>query len=164
MDSFKYLSPASAMIVKSLIALARREPVPWTSLRRPLNEATVALVSTAGLSVKGDPPFDAEAERRNPWWGDPSYRVIPRDTAEADIVASHLHIETAYLYEDLDVALPLRRLAELEVEGVIGRSAPSHYSFMGYLLDPSDFLEATVPAIIAEMRRDGVDAAIFVPV
>ena len=106
-DSYRYLSPASEAIVKTMIALAPRDPVPWTPLRRPLSEATVALVSTAGLSMLADPPFDAEGERQNPWWGDPSYRVIPRTATEADIVASHLHIETGYIQQDLDVALPL---------------------------------------------------------
>ena len=163
-DSFRYLSPASKAIMKTMIALAPRDPVPWTPLPRPLSEATVALVSTAGLSMLADPPFDAEGERQNPWWGDPSYRVIPRTATEADIVASHLHIETAYLRQDLDVVLPLRRLAEAEAEGRIGRVAPSHYSFMGYLLDPTEFLERSVPAMIERMRAEAVDAAVFVPV
>jgi D-proline reductase (dithiol) PrdB len=147
-----------------MIAMASRDPVPWTPLPRPLGEATVALVSTAGLSMLADSPFDAEAERQNPWWGDPSYRVIPRTATEADIVVSHLHIETAYLQEDLEVALPLRLLAEAEAEGRIGRVAPSHYSFMGYLLDPAKFLEHSVPAMIERMRVEAVDAAVFVPV
>ncbi len=163
-DSFRYLSPASGKIVKTMIAMAPRDRVPWTRLPRPLREATVALVSTAGLSMLADPPFDAEGERQNPWWGDPSYRVIPRTATEADIVASHLHIEPAYLQQDLDVALPLRRLAEAEAEGRIGRVAPSHYSFMGYLLDPTEFLERSVPAMIERMCAEDVDAAVFVPV
>ncbi len=163
-DSFRYLSPASAKIVKTMIAMASRDPVPWTPLPRPLGEATVALISTAGVSMLADPPFDAEGERQNPWWGDPSYRIIPRTATEADIVASHLHIETAYLQQDLDVALPLRRLAEAEAEGRIGRVAPSHYSFMGYLLDPTEFLEHSVPAMIERMHAEAVDAAVFVPV
>ncbi|MBI4607483.1 MAG: hypothetical protein HY726_00560 [Candidatus Rokubacteria bacterium] len=163
-DSFKYLNPASAMLVKSLIARGPWEPVPWAPLRRRLEEATVTLVSTAGISVKGDPPFDGEGERRNPWWGDPSYRVIPRTSTARDVVVSHLHIETRYITEDLNVALPLERLAELEHSGRIGRAAPSHYSFMGYLLDPTEFLTSTVPPMIERMRAEGVDAAIFIPV
>src|SRR5919198_1161305 len=63
-DSYKYLSPASTRIVQSLIARAQRETARWTPLRRPLSEATVSLVSTAGISLKGDPPFDVEGERR----------------------------------------------------------------------------------------------------
>jgi D-proline reductase (dithiol) PrdB len=163
-DSFRYLSPASAKIVKTMIAMAPRDPVPWTPLARPLSEATVALVSTAGLSMLADRPFDADGERQNPWWGDPSYRVISHGATEADIVASHLHIDTAYLQQDLDAALPLRRLAEAAAEGRIGRVASSHYSFMGYLLDPTQFLERSVPAMIERMRAEGVDAAILVPV
>jgi len=42
-DSFRYLSPASVTIVKTMIAMAPRHPVPWAPLRRPLGEATVAL-------------------------------------------------------------------------------------------------------------------------
>lgn len=163
-DSFRYLSPASKAIVKSMIASAPTDPVPWTPLPRPLSEATVTLVSTAGLSMVADPPFDAEGERQNPWWGDPSYRVIPGAATEGDIIASHLHIDTAYIEQDLDVALPLRRLAEVQAEGRIGRVAPSHYSFMGYLLDPTEFLDRSVPAMIDRMRAEGVDVAIFVPV
>lgn len=96
-DSFKYLNPASAQVVKGFIDRAPREPAPWTPLRRPLREATIALVSSAGLSLRGGLPFDAEGERRNPWWGDPSYRVIPRSSRTGDVVASHLHIDTTYL-------------------------------------------------------------------
>lgn len=163
-DSYKYLSPASTMVVKSLIARAPRDPVPWTPLRRPLEEATVALVSTAGISMQSDPPFDADGERRNPWWGDPSYRVIPRTATVRDVIVSHLHIDPWYILEDLNVALPVDRLAGMEYRREIGRAAPSHYSFMGYLLDPTEFLASTVPALIARMRAESVDAAVFVPV
>jgi D-proline reductase (dithiol) PrdB len=163
-DSFRYLSPTSTAIVKMLIARARREPIPWAPLRRPLSEATITLVSTAALSMSTEAPFDTQGERANPWWGDPSYRVIPRTVTERDIVASHLHIEAAYVHYDLDVALPLRRLDELVRAGLVGGVAPSHYSFQGYLLDPTEFLATSVPAMVEKMKREAVDAAVFVPV
>jgi len=163
-DSFRYLSPTSTAIVKMLIARAPAEPIPWAPLPRPLAEATIALVSTAALSMATDAAFDTEGERANPWWGDPSYRIIPRTATERDIVASHLHIESAYLHDDLDVALPLRRLEELVRGGLVGGAAPSHYSFQGYLLDPSEFLAASVPAMVEQMKREAVDAAVFIPV
>jgi D-proline reductase (dithiol) PrdB len=165
-DSFKYLSPTSTTIARMLIARSSRvtEPIPWAPLRTDLSEATVALVSTAALSMKSDLGFDTEGERANPWWGDPSYRIIPQSATSQDIVASHLHIETSYLLEDLDVALPLRRLDELSQIGFVGQSAPSHYSFQGYLLDPAEFLASSVPALVAQMKREAVDVAVFVPV
>jgi hypothetical protein len=58
---------------------------PWTPLRKPLAESTVAFVSSAGIARLGDPAFDQEHERRDPWWGDPSYRLIPRGTRTAEV-------------------------------------------------------------------------------
>jgi len=46
-------------------------PIPWTPLRRALEQCTIALLSTAGVALRGDKPFDQERERKNPWWGDP---------------------------------------------------------------------------------------------
>jgi D-proline reductase (dithiol) PrdB len=163
-DSFRYLSLTSIAVVKMLIARASRDSIPWSPLRRPLAEAAVALISTGALSMSDDAAFDAQGERGNPWWGDPSYRVIPRTATERDVTASHLHIETAYLRQDLDVALPLRRLEELAQAGFVGSVAPSHYSFQGYLLDPTEFLATSVPAMIDRMKAEAVDVAVFVPV
>jgi hypothetical protein len=148
-------------------AWAAREPereIPWQPLEKPLSEARVALVSTAGLALNGDTPFDQEGERRNPWWGDASFRVLPADTRTGDATSYHLHIDTSVPHEDLDSVMPLARLAELATLGFIGSSAPSHYSFMGYILKPRELLERSAPAMIERMQREGVDAALLVPV
>ncbi|MBN1209075.1 MAG: hypothetical protein JXB05_29725 [Myxococcaceae bacterium] len=60
--------------------------------------------------------------------------------------------------------LPIRRLEELQAEGVIGGVAPSHYSFMGFLLKPREFLERSVPAMIARLKQEAVDVVALVPV
>lgn len=64
---------------------------------------------------------------------------------------------------DLDVVLPMRRLAELSREGVVGRPAATHYSVMGYILEPTELVEKTAPAIAELMRGERVDAAALVP-
>ncbi len=60
--------------------------------------------------------------------------------------------------------LPLGRLQELEQLGEIGRSAPRHYSIMGYLLKPEQMLRESVPAMIESLRQDQVDVVLLVPV
>ena len=164
-DSFRFLSLPSKRIVKAWIA---REPVateiPWTPLTKRLGQATVALVTTAAVALKADRPFDQEGERRNPWWGDPTCRVLPRDATERDVALYHLHIDTSYAERDLNCVLPLERLLELETAREIGRSAPSHYSFMGYLLDPRELVEVHLPPVIRRMKAEGVDVALLVPV
>lgn len=164
-DSYRYLDFATRQIIKAWVAREAqgRRPIPWTPMTKPLAECTVALVSTAGVAHLDDLPFDQEGERRNPWWGDPSYRTIPLGTTERDVKLYHMHIDTRFGQEDLDVVLPMRRLRELSEEGVVGRPADTHYSIMGYQLRPQVLEGETAPAIARELKRRGVDAAALVP-
>ena len=140
-------------------------PIPWAPLRVPLSEAKVALLSTAGISMRDDRPFDMELERRNPMRGDPSHRRLRADAKSADVVANHLHIDTGYIRRDLDVALPLQRLRELVDAGLVGAMAESHYSTMGYQGNDTSELEAkSAPAIAERMRSEEVDLALLAPV
>ena len=163
MDSFKFLDFATRKVMQ---AWTNREPVRppvWTPLEKPLAAARIALISSAGIARHDQPPFDRDGERRNPWWGDPSHRVLPRGTTECSVRLYHMHIETRHGEQDLDCVLPLRRLEEAQRAGVIGSVAPSHYSFMGYLLDAEEFLTETVPKIVAQMKSEEVDAAVLIP-
>ena len=162
-DSYRFLDFISRQVLKAWVEREQMRPIPWTPLPKPLAQSTVALVSSAGVVVKGDPPFDQERERQNPWWGDPSYRVVPHGTAGEDVDLFHMHIDTRFAEEDLDVVLPMRRLGELVRDGVVGRSAQSHYSIMGYILRPGELEEVTAPAIAARMKSEGVDATVLVP-
>lgn len=162
-DSYRFLDFASRQVMKAWAA--RQEPgvIPFTPLSKPLSECTVALVSTAGIARTDDRPFDQEGERRNPWWGDPSYRLIPLGTTEQDVRLYHMHIDPRFGQSDLDVVLPMRRLTELAADGVVKRPAMTHYSLMGFILDPTVLVTETAPAIAAHMRSEGVDAAALVP-
>ena len=162
-DSYRFLDAMTAKLVRSWIDREPRREVPWTPLAKPLNESTVAMLSSAGLALASDRPFDQEGERRNPWWGDPSFRVIPRDASERDVRVYHLHINNRHTEQDLNCTLPLTRLRELEQAGEIGRSAPSHYSTMGYVLDPTELLESSTPEMIRRMQSEQVDVVLLAP-
>jgi D-proline reductase (dithiol) PrdB len=162
--TLKAIGFANRQIVTGWISREPERDIPWTRLRKPLVECRVALVSTAALALRDDTPFDQEGERRNPWWGDPSFRVLPRDTRTGEAVSWHMHIDISVPERDLDAVMPLARLAELEEEGFVGSSAPSHYSFMGYILKPKELLETSTPAIIEQMKNEDVDAVVLVPV
>lgn len=164
-DPYRYLDFATRQIIKAWVEREgkRTRPIPWTPMAKPLAASTVALVATAGVARLDDRPFDEEGERRNPWWGDPTHRVIPQRTTEREVDLHHLHIDRRFGREDLDVVLPMRRLAELAREGVVGRAADAHFSIMGYQLRPEVLEGETAPAIAREMRARGVDAAALVP-
>jgi D-proline reductase (dithiol) PrdB len=165
-DPWRFLEPSAAKTTAARIAKQPpHPPIPWTAVSKPLSESKVALLTTAGISMKGAPPFDLDSERRHPTWGDPSFRGICSEATAADVEVSHLHINTIFIRRDLNVALPLDRLRELVRDGIVGSSAPTHYSTMGYQGSSTKILETeTAPAIAASMARESVDVALLAPV
>ena len=160
---------AGSFIAKALGSAIPDEPshppIPWAPLTKPLSECRVALLSTAGLSMKDDAPFDMDFERANPMRGDSSWRRLANDATSEDIEANHLHIDTGYIERDLNVALPLDRLRELVAAGEVGESAHTHYSIMGFQgNDSSRLAEESAPEIAASMQSEEVDLALLAPV
>jgi D-proline reductase (dithiol) PrdB len=125
-DSFRFVRGATRLMVKQWVAREPARPIPWTPAR-PVREATVALISSAGIALASDRPFDQDGERRNPWWGDPSFRVVPRTATATDIRVCHLHVNPRNAERDLNCLFPIERLNELETLGEVGRAAPRHY-------------------------------------
>jgi len=123
----------------------------------------MGLVTSAGISLKIDPPFDMEREKREPTWGDRSFREIPRHATGKDIDVNHLHINTTYIQQDINVVLPLARMAEFEQEEIIGRLAPTAYAFYGFQWQSLAFLETAIAPIARKLRRDGVETVLLTP-
>jgi D-proline reductase (dithiol) PrdB len=164
-DSWRFLPPRLAQLLKArLEATPAPTSIPFTPLPVPLSAAGIALLSTAGISFPPDPPFDMDTERANPTWGDPSWRRIPASATAADVEVNHLHVDTSYARRDLNVALPVQRLAELVAAGEVGSVAPTHYSVMGFQLEATEQLTQSAPAIAANMRAEGVTGAVLAPV
>ena len=164
-DPYRFLPFMSREVMR---AWAGREKPPaiasWTPLSKSLATCRVALITTAGIAPRDGEPFDQQGERDNPWWGDPSWRRLRHDVSEADVRIGHLHIDHGPIEQDLDVALPLRRLAELADAGVIGAVSDDHYSIMGYILDARELVEVTAPEIAADLSAKEVDLVLLVPV
>jgi D-proline reductase (dithiol) PrdB len=138
-------------------------PIPWTPLKKSLDNCKVALLSSGGVALETDLPFDQEGERQNPWWGDPSFRKIPRGTQTRDIRVYHLHINPVFGEQDINCLLPVDRLDELVSSGEVGASALTHYSIMGYILQPDELLQTTAPKIIAGLQSESVDVVLLFP-
>lgn len=162
-DSYRFISGITRRMVQSWIEIEPRRDIPWTPLTKPLHACRIAAITSGGIALRSDQPFDQEGERQNPWWGDPSFRVIPGSAASEDIRVYHQHIDPSFAEADMNCLLPIHRLNELAEKGEIGASAASHYSFMGYLLAPEEFLEESIPAIIRHLRKEQVDVVILVP-
>ena len=162
-DSYRFLDGISKRAMRRWATLGAPSEIPWTPLAKPLSQCTVAIVSSAGIALKTQPPFDREIEDQDPWFSDPSFRVLPRTATAQDVRVCHLHINPSFAAQDLNCVMPIERLNELEGLGEISRSAPSHYSYMGYTLRPETLLRDSVPAIIRRLREEQVDVVLLVP-
>ena len=127
---------------------------PWVN-GVPLAKRTVAILTSAALHPRTEPPFAP---------GSTEVRMLPDSLAAADIAMSHVSInyDRSGFARDINVAYPVDRLRELGAEGVIGRVAPVHFSVMGST-DPAT-MGATVDAIVARARQEGIDAILLCPV
>jgi D-proline reductase (dithiol) PrdB len=130
---------------------------PWV-VGGPLSGRRVAIVTSAGLHLRGDRPF-GHGDARN------DYRVIPGNVAAADLVMSQLSVnfDRSGFQQDLNVVFPLDRLNELAAEGVIGTVADHHYSFMG-AGSPVTRMEMKAREVARMLRQDRVDAVVLTPV
>jgi D-proline reductase (dithiol) PrdB len=133
---------------------------PWTPLQKEIKDAKVALVTTAGIHLRCDRAYDMQDEE-----GDPTFRQIPSNTAVDDLMITHNYYDHSDADQDIDVVFPLDRLRELEIEGMIGRVAPRHFSFMGHILGRhiDTLIKRTGPEVARMLKSDGVDAVFLTP-
>jgi D-proline reductase (dithiol) PrdB len=127
---------------------------PWVT-GPSLSQRRIAIVSSAGLVVRGEDPFRGR---------DPDYRAIPASVEPEELLCSHISInfDRTGLHEDWNVVFPLDRLRELAAERAIGSVAQTHYSFMG-ATDPVQ-MEPHARELAGRLKSDQVDAVILSPV
>lgn len=143
-----------------LYPAVRNDRAPWTPLSRPLREARVALVSSCGVYLATDPPFDPALDHRG---GDPTFREIPADASPDQIAIRHGHYDETAAKRDLNCVFPLWRLHALVAEGVIGSVAPRHYGFRGSISFTRRLIQDTSPEVARRLKADAVDIVLLTP-
>jgi D-proline reductase (dithiol) PrdB len=164
-DSFAFLPRSFRPLFEKPPRLAGHEAPVWAPFARRLAEAKIALLASAGLYVKAtQPPFDGERERREPTWGDPSWRAIPAGVTTPELGMMHLHLNPADVLADHEIALPTATLAELVRDGVVGAATSRHLSVMGFQQAGLEVWRTqTAPEIAALLREEGADGVVLAP-
>jgi len=135
-----------------------RSEVPFSPLEKPVQQCRVALVTSGGLVMDDQPPFDLADKK-----GDCSYRVIPGDAEPDRLVVSHMFYDSSNVEVDSGVMLPLAVLREFAEQGKVGSVAPRHFSFSGGIPDPSPLVSRYAPEVAEALVSDEVDLAILTP-
>ncbi len=134
------------------------ERLSWTPLAKPLSTSTVALVTTAGVHLKSQQPFDLMNEE-----GDWSFREIPGDASAAQLAVSHSHYDTTDANADPNVVFPIDRLRDLVADGTIGAASRIHLGMMGWNPNGAKVRDETAPAMARILRDASVDVVVLTP-
>ena len=135
--------------------------VPWAPLQKPLKDCRVVLISSAGLILPGQEPFNRKIRG-----GDCSFREIPSDADVTSLIDTHrsnLYDHFA-IRQDPNLSFPIDRIRELEKNGRIVSVNNRHLSFMGSITSPGRLVKKTMPEVTQLLTSDGVDAALLLPV
>lgn len=136
------------------------EPPPFTPFEGSLSQARVGLVTTTGIYVDGQEPFDVDAAL-----GDSSYRVIPSDVDVSTFKIAHTHYPHARAEKDINVIFPVERLRELVEEGAVGSLAGDLFSY-GFDLHVKELVDPEIGSaheVARALKEDGVDAVLITP-
>lgn len=134
--------------------------VPWAPVRKPLASSTIALVTTAGVHHRGQPPYDMHDRD-----GDPSFRELDLSLPLDSLMITHDYYDHADADRDLNVVFPVGRLRELAAAGEIAGVARLAYGFMGHITGPhlETLKRTTGPEVAARIRAAGADAVLLAP-
>ncbi len=152
--------PLAGRVWAKLARIEEEKDVPWAPITKPLQECRICLLTTGGLHLRDDRPFNMEDPE-----GDPTYRIIPRDAGAEDLTITHNYYDHRDADRDFNILLPLDRLRELVREGFVGELAPSHYSFMGHIAGPhvAALKDKILPELLSRMVAEKPDVAFLTP-
>jgi D-proline reductase (dithiol) PrdB len=134
---------------------------PGARLVKPLSEARLALVSTAGLHLPHQPAFDPAIKG-----GDASFRELANRVELQQLRIGHRSsaFDQTGARRDRNLVFPLDRFRELVARREVGSLNHRHFSFMGSITAPGRLISETAPQVAAKLPEDQVDAVFLVPV
>ncbi len=130
-----------------------RRCIPYTPRFRELKDSVFALVTTAGVHLRDQEPFDVA--------GDNSWRLIPGDVQASQLMVTHDHYDHRDADQDINCIFPIDRLRELATAGIIGGVSDKHLGFMGYTQNFRDLYERVAPEMAKIIERSKADAVLL---
>jgi len=127
-----------------------------TKMTKPMKEWKVSFLTTAGVHLKKETPFDVEG-------GDWGVRFIPVGTDTEDLIVTHTHYDTISADKDVNCVFPITILKQMADKQIIGELAPTFYGMMGYIPRVDKLLNKSVPIILERLKKEKVDVVFLSP-
>lgn len=153
-------APLVGRVWGKLAHIDEESGIPWVPMRKPLRECRVCLITTGGLHLRTDEPFNMDDPD-----GDPIYRVVPGDARAEDLTITHNYYDHRDADRDFNILLPIDRVRELIAAGHIASMTQKHYSFMGHIDGPhlGTLKQEILPQLIASLAAEEPDFVLLTP-
>jgi D-proline reductase (dithiol) PrdB len=132
------------------------DSAPWTPITKDLAKSKVVLISSGGIYVNDQDPFNSIKN-------DLTFREIPKGVNVGDLKISHDFYDHADAEKDINCVFPIERMRELEREGFIGELSEVNFTFMGRIFRKTQLLNEMIPELISKLKRMNIDLAFLVP-
>ncbi len=136
------------------------EGIPWMPFTKDLKKCKIALLTTAGVHLKSQSPFNM-----NDPDGDPTYREIPVNTPNPELMITHDYYDHKDADKDINIVFPIDRLKEMRAEGEIKEIAEINYGFMGHIDEQhlKTLINVIAPEIAKRLKKNNIDVALLTP-
>jgi D-proline reductase (dithiol) PrdB len=134
--------------------------IPWTPLKRNVQECRLALITTGGIHLKSQSGFNMLDPD-----GDPTFREIPSNVYPEDLTITHNYYDHADADKDINIIFPFERIRELRASGEIGGISHRHISFMGHIRGRhiDTLMSSTSQAAARILKDDSADIVLLTP-
>nr|WP_236838639.1 glycine/sarcosine/betaine reductase selenoprotein B family protein [Caldalkalibacillus salinus] len=140
----------------SLKAALEKSERPESALAKSIKEAKVALLTSSGVHLRSDQPFEMESD------GDYTYRTIPSGTSDEALTATHLYYDTDTAKKDISIVFPLQALKAIHQAGEVGEVSDSHIGVYGGTIKPEPH-EQTAKEVAQILKEREVDVLLLTP-
>ncbi|SEP99821.1 glycine/sarcosine/betaine reductase selenoprotein B family protein [Piscibacillus halophilus] len=140
----------------SIKGTIEKNDLPASNTSKPLNSANVALLTSSGVHLNSDRPFDVESD------GDYTFRIIPAHSSDQELTATHLYYDTKTAKKDISIVFPLQTLKEIQKDGMIGSVSNLNIGVNGGTLKPEPH-EDTATQVAQKLKEGKVDILLLTP-
>jgi len=157
--AFTHIPGLRLLWARTTQSVVEQQDLPWVPLRTPLPECRGAVITTGGVHLVDQAPFDMHDTH-----GDPSYRIIPVGTPRSELTITHNYYDHRDAEQDLNILFPIELMASLVERGVLGSLADG-YSFMGHIEGEhlATLTRQAAPEVAARLKQERVDAVLLTP-
>ena len=136
------------------------ERSPWTPLRGPLAEKRVAMITTGGVHLKSDRPFNMADKD-----GDPEIRVFGPESRADELIITHDYYDHTDGDKDINIIVPMQALRSCVELGIIGSLSKEFFGLMGHIRGGHirSLLEHSCHELILRLKQNQVDVVLLAP-